>query len=113
MPVSGTVARHDHRSDSDYYSQPGNLFRLLDAGAKKRLIHNFVDSLSATPKQIQELQVSHFLQGGSGLWRGRRRGLGIEYRRGDCEDQAGHRSGLIQWQRWSRKAGKIARLLCI
>jgi len=25
--VSGTVARHDHRSDSDYYTQPGNLFR--------------------------------------------------------------------------------------
>ena len=25
--VSGTVARHDHRSDSDYYSQPGALFR--------------------------------------------------------------------------------------
>ncbi len=32
--VSGTVARHDHRTDGDYYTQPGNLFRLLSADAK-------------------------------------------------------------------------------
>src|SRR5260370_19194208 len=30
--ITGTVARHDHRTDSDYYTQPGNLFRL-------RLLH--------------------------------------------------------------------------
>ena len=43
--VSGTVARHDHRSDSDYYTQPGNLFRLMPADAKQRLIGNIVGSL--------------------------------------------------------------------
>ena len=35
--VSGTVARHDHPSDSDYYSQPGNLLRLMPADAQQRL----------------------------------------------------------------------------
>ena len=56
--VSGTVARHDHRSDSDYYTQPGNLFRLMPADAKQRLISNIVGSLGQTPKRIQELQIS-------------------------------------------------------
>jgi catalase len=27
--ISGTVARHNHRLDGDYYSQPGDLFRLM------------------------------------------------------------------------------------
>src|SRR5205814_7759696 len=36
--VSGTVARHDHRTESDYYTQPGNLFRLMPADARQRLI---------------------------------------------------------------------------
>ena len=43
-PVTGTVARHDHSSDSDYYAQPGNLFRLMPADAKERLIKNIVGS---------------------------------------------------------------------
>jgi catalase len=54
-PVTGTVARHDHRSDSDYYSQPGDLFRLMTADAKARLISNIVGSLGQTPRRIQEL----------------------------------------------------------
>ena len=58
--VSGTVARHDHRSDSDYYTQPGNLFRLMSADAKKRLINNIVGSMKSVPKRIQELQIQHF-----------------------------------------------------
>jgi len=59
--VTGTVARHDHRSDADYYSQPGNLFRLLPADAKQRLIDNIVSSLgNGVPQRIQELQIQHF-----------------------------------------------------
>ncbi|HEY4978669.1 MAG TPA: catalase [Candidatus Acidoferrum sp.] len=58
--VSGTVGRHDHRSDSDYYTQAGNLFCLMDAGAKERLIQNIVGNLGQAPKRIQELQAQHF-----------------------------------------------------
>jgi catalase len=59
-PVMGTVARHDHRSDGDYYSQPGDLFRLMTADAKARLISNIVGSLGQTPRRIQEMQMQHF-----------------------------------------------------
>jgi catalase len=78
MPVSGTVDRHDHRSDTDYYTQPGNLFRLMDAGAKERLIHNIVGSLSQVPKYIQELQVQHFYKADPAYGTGVAKGLGLK-----------------------------------
>jgi catalase len=58
--VSEAVARHEHRSDADYYSQPGNLFRLMTADAKQRLIHNIVGGLGHVLKRIQKLQILHF-----------------------------------------------------
>ena len=76
--VSGTVARHDHRSDSDYYSQPGNLFRLMDEGAKQRLIQNIVGSLgNGVPRRIQELQVRHFYKADAAYGAGVAKGLGL------------------------------------
>jgi catalase len=36
-PVSGTVDRHNHRLDGDYYTQPGNLFRLMKPDAPPTL----------------------------------------------------------------------------
>jgi len=78
--VSGEVARHDHRSDSDYYSQPGNLFRLMPADAKQRLIHNIVGSLGQTPKRIQELQVKHFYKADPAYGEGVAKGLGLDVR---------------------------------
>jgi catalase len=76
--VSGTVARHDHRSDSDYYTQPGNLFRLMPADAKQRLINNIVGNLSQTPKRIQELQVQHFYKADPAYGTGVAKGLGLD-----------------------------------
>jgi len=77
-PVTGTVARHDHRSDSDYYSQPGDLFRLMPADAKARLIHNIVGSLGNAPRRIQELQVRHFYKADPAYGTGVAKGLGID-----------------------------------
>jgi catalase len=76
--VSGTVARHDHRTDGDYYTQPGNLFRLLSADAKQRLIDNIVASLgNGVPKRIQELQIQHFYKAHPGYGTGVAKGLGL------------------------------------
>ena len=76
--VSGAVARHDHRSDSDYYTQPGNLFRLLAPDARQRLISNIVGSLGQTPRRIQELQVQHFYKADPAYGEGVAKGLGID-----------------------------------
>jgi catalase len=58
---SSTVARYDHREhDGDYYTQPGNLFRLLPADAQQRLCHNIATGLGQVEKRIQDLQIQHF-----------------------------------------------------
>ena len=76
--ISGTVDRHNHRDESDYYSQPGNLFRLMPADAKQRLIGNIVGNLSQVPKRIQELQVAHFYKADPAYGEGVAKGLGLD-----------------------------------
>jgi catalase len=76
--VAGTVDRHNHRLDSDYYSQPGNLFRLMTADAKQRLIGNIVASMSSVPRRIQELQIQHFYKADPAYGTGVAKGLGLQ-----------------------------------
>jgi catalase len=59
--ADATVARYDHRElDGDYYTQPGNLFRLLKPDAQQRLVSNIAGSLGQVEKRIQDLQINHF-----------------------------------------------------
>ncbi len=61
MALSGEPgARYDHREGNDDYTQPGNLYRLMDEGAKDRLTHAIAQSLGQTPMRIQQLQLTHF-----------------------------------------------------
>jgi catalase len=76
--ITGTVDRHNHRLDSDYYSQPGNLFRLMTADARQRLIGNLVASMKSVPQRIQELQVRHFYLADPAYGRGVAEGLGLK-----------------------------------
>ncbi|HEY4051392.1 MAG TPA: catalase [Acidobacteriaceae bacterium] len=75
--VSGTVARHNHRDDSDYYTQAGNLFRLMTREQRERLVGNLAASLSPTPRQIQERQLQHFYKADPGYGEGVAKALGI------------------------------------
>jgi catalase len=75
--VSGTVDRHNHRLDSDYYSQPGDLFRLMPPDERERLVGNIVGSLGRAPKRIQELQVHHFYKADPAYGTGVAKGLGL------------------------------------
>ena len=57
-PVMG---RWDHREhDEDYYSQAGDLFRLIGKEAQDRLCKNIAGTLSTVPDRIRALQISHF-----------------------------------------------------
>ncbi len=60
FPLTGDVGRHNHREGNDDYTQPGNLFRLMTADAKARLIENIVGSMKTVPERIQKLQIEHF-----------------------------------------------------
>jgi len=78
--VAGTVDRHNHRLDSDYYTQPGNLFRLMAADTKQRLIGNIVASMSSVPRPNPGAANPALLQSRSSLRhrRSQRSGLQIE-----------------------------------
>jgi catalase len=75
--VSGSVARHNHRNDSDYYTQPGNLFRLMTPEQRQRLIGNIAAGLSQTPRSIQERQLCHFFRADPAYGEGVAKALGI------------------------------------
>jgi catalase len=75
--ITGSVDRHNHRLDSDYYTQPGNLFRLMKADARERLIGNLVASMKSVPQRIQELQIRHFYNADPGYGTGVAKGLGL------------------------------------
>jgi catalase len=76
--VAGTVDRHNHRLDTDYYTQPGNLFRLMTADAKERLIGNIAAPLSTVPRRIQELQIQHFYRADPAYGTGVAKKLGLQ-----------------------------------
>jgi catalase len=58
---TSTVGRFSHREhDGDYYTQPGNLFRLMTPDAQQRLVGNIAASLGQVEKRIQDLQINHF-----------------------------------------------------
>ena len=60
LKISGDADRYDHRVGNDDYTQPGNLFRLMNADQKRHLIGNLVSAMKTVPKEIQERQVAHF-----------------------------------------------------
>jgi catalase len=76
-PITGTIDRHNHRTEDDYYSQPGDLFRLMPEDAKQRLIGNICVSMSTVPKRIQELQIQHFYKADPAYGTGVAKGLGL------------------------------------
>ncbi len=81
-PVSGTIDRHNHRNDSDYYTQPGNLFRLMKPAERERLIGNIVASLKGAPENIQQRQIQHFLKADPAYGAGVAKGLGLKVQEG-------------------------------
>jgi catalase len=76
--ITGSVERHNHRLDADYYSQPGALFRLMTPDAKERLIGNVVASIKGAPQRIQGLQIQHFYKADPAYGTGVAKGLGLD-----------------------------------
>jgi len=76
--VAGAVDRHNHGLGDDYYTQPGNLFRLMSPEAREHLIGNIVASMKDVPEHIQERQIWHFRRADPAYGIGVARGLGWE-----------------------------------
>jgi len=60
LHISGDAAHYNHHEGNDDVTQPGNLFRLFDAGQKARLFSNIADSMQGVPEAIVERQLELF-----------------------------------------------------
>jgi catalase len=79
LRISGNADRYDHwAGNADYYSQAGNLFRLMSAEEKTRLIGNIVGAMQGVPREIQVRQIRHFHKADSAYGEGVAKGLGID-----------------------------------
>lgn len=56
----GAADRYDHHINNEDYTQPGNLYRLMNENQKCQLVDNIVRSIKSVPKAIQLRQIVHF-----------------------------------------------------
>ena len=83
LRISGDADRYNHREGNDDYTQPGNLFRLMDAGQRERLCSNIAAAMNGVPDFIVERQLGHFDKADPAYGAGVRAAL----------EKAGHRVG--------------------
>jgi catalase len=78
LRITGDAARYDHREGNDDYTQAGNLFRLMTAEERRRLIENIVGGLTGVDREIQLRQLAHFYKADPEYGAGVAAGLGLE-----------------------------------
>lgn len=59
LSIEGAATHWDHRVDDDYYSQPGNLFRLMKPEQQQLLFENTARSLGGASKDVQERHIAN------------------------------------------------------
>lgn len=81
--LSGEANRFNHREGNDDYTQAGDLFRLMNAGEKARLIENIANAMRGIPEHIINLQISHFSQADPAYGRGVAKALDVPVPQGE------------------------------
>lgn len=77
MHLSGAADHWDHREDDDYYSQPGNLFRLMSKEQQKALFDNTAASVGGASVDVQKRHVGNCLKADPAYGAGVAKALGI------------------------------------
>lgn len=62
LALQGDMAHWNHREDTDYFSQPGKLFRLFNDEQKQALFDNTANSIAAANRSIQVRHIRHCMQ---------------------------------------------------
>lgn len=70
-------AQWNHREDTDYYSQPGALFRLMTTAHQQRLFENTARSIGEAPREIQIRHIRNCLKADPAYGSGVAGALGI------------------------------------
>ncbi|MFA0079028.1 catalase-related domain-containing protein [Vibrio artabrorum] len=59
LNLDGAAAHWEHREDDDYFSQPGDLFRLMTPEKQAIAFDNTARTLGGVPKDIQLRHLRH------------------------------------------------------
>jgi catalase len=59
LSIEGAAAHWDHRVDDDYYSQPGNLFRLMTPEKQQLLFENTARAIGDASREIQQRHIAN------------------------------------------------------
>jgi catalase len=81
LRISGAADRYDHRDGNDDYTQAGDLYRLMTAPEKERLVAQITGHIGVVPKAVQERQLAHFQRVDRDLASRIADGLGIDIKR--------------------------------
>ena len=78
LEISGDADNWDHREDTDYFSQVGDLFRLMSHEQQHQLFGNTARSISPAPREIQIRHIRNCLQADHDYGRGIANALNIQ-----------------------------------
>ena len=77
LSLSGAAARWDHREDQDYYSQPGDLFRLMTPEQQQVLFDNTAGSLGGASLEVQQRHIANCAKADPAYAAGVAKALGV------------------------------------
>jgi catalase len=77
LALSGAADHWDHRVDTDYWSQPGALFRLMTPEQQQVLFENTARSVGGAPREIQLRHIANCTKADPAYGAGVARALGV------------------------------------
>lgn len=77
LALDGAADHWNHRVDEDFYSQPGKLFRLMNANQQKTLFENTARAMGDAPKEIKIRHIGNCLKADPAYGAGVANSLGI------------------------------------
>ncbi|GAB3452104.1 catalase KatE2 [Insolitispirillum peregrinum] len=77
LSIEGAADHWNHREDDDYFSQPGDLFRLMTPEQQQILFDNTARSIGEVPRHIQLRHIRHCLKADPAYGKGIADALGI------------------------------------
>ncbi|MGD0612107.1 MAG: catalase [Anaerolineales bacterium] len=81
LKISGDADRYNPREGADDYSQPGSLFRLMNASQKEQLFSNLAEAMQGVPERIVVRQLVHFYKADPDYGRGVAAKLGLDMKK--------------------------------
>jgi catalase len=77
LTIEGAADHWNHRVDDDYYSQPGNLFRLMTPAQQQVLFENTARSIGGASVEVQKRHIANCTKADPAYGAGVAKALGI------------------------------------